>query len=156
VKRVWAIIFLTGLVRAASIASASDATISSDELELQDNAEVSIFKGHVILKQDAYEIHADRMVRTKKTGIVHAVGHVVGRWISEKGEKVRIEGDSAVYQPVHKTVDVDAKPQVSVFIESVQGNSTFHGDRGWADVAAPGKARLMGHVTGHVIPAGAA
>src|SRR5439155_10293555 len=65
----------------------SEATIASDELELRNNGEVTIFKGHVILKQDPYQVSSDRMVRTKATGIVEAAGHVKGTWISPKGEK---------------------------------------------------------------------
>src|SRR5204863_1642248 len=90
---------------AAEIAYASEATISSDELELQNNGEVTIFRGHVVLKQDPYEVRADRMVRTKATEIVDAEGHVVGTWISAKGEKVRVEGEAARYEPSVHTVE---------------------------------------------------
>ena len=135
---------------------AAEATIASDELEIRDNGVMTIFSGHVILKQKPYEIHADRMARAKADASVKANGHVVGTWISAKGEKVRIEGDSAQYDPSAKTVEVwSGQQQVLVHVDGEKGEATFHGDRGWVYTLTPGKARLVGRVTGHVVPAGA-
>jgi lipopolysaccharide transport protein LptA len=151
-KAAIAMVVLAVLWGGAAIAYASEATITSDELELQNNGEVTIFRGHVVLKQDPYEVRADRMVRTKATEVVDANGHAVGTWISAKGEKVRVEGEQARYQPSAHTVEVWGAQQVTVFVEGEKGKSTFHGDRGWMYTLAPGKAKLSGHVTGHVIP----
>src|ERR1700722_19931320 len=82
----------------SSVGYSKEATITSDDLELQNNGEQTIFTGHVILTQDPYKIHADRMVRTKATEIIDADGHVVGTWVSPKGEKVRVLGEKARYK----------------------------------------------------------
>ena len=86
------LVVLAGLILAFSCeayAAATGATITSDELELQNNGDLTIFTGHVVLKQAAYQIKSDRMVRTKATGIVDSTGHVVGTWVSLKNEKIR-------------------------------------------------------------------
>src|SRR6266700_1967397 len=75
----------------------AEATITSDELELQNNGEVTIFRGHVVLEQNPYQVRADKMVRTRATSIVDADGHVIGSWVSAKGEKIRVEGEKASY-----------------------------------------------------------
>ena len=134
---------------------AAQATITSDELEIQNNGEVTTFSGHVILKEKPYEIRADRMVRMKSDAHVDAKGHVVGTWLSAKGEKVHIEGDQARYEPESHTVEVWGDHQVSVSVAGEQGSALFHGDRGWVYTLTPGKAKLAGRVNGHVIPAGA-
>jgi lipopolysaccharide transport protein LptA len=145
---------MTMLVSRPSFAAAAQATITSDELELQNNGELTIFTGHVILTQDPYEVHSDRMVRTKATGIVTADGHVIGTWISPKKEKVRVKGDQARYDPVAQTVEIWGKSRVHVQLDGEKGKGTFHGDRGWIFTQQPGRAKLIGQVTGHVIPAG--
>jgi lipopolysaccharide transport protein LptA len=132
---------------------ASEATITSDELELQNNGEKAIFTGHVVLTQVPYQVHADQMIRTKATSIVDAAGHVIGTWISPKNEKVRVEGEQARYDPTTETVEVWGKHQVAVQLDGEKGNALFHGDRGWIYTHVPGRAKLSGQVTGHVIPA---
>ena len=157
IKKQRAVFLLLGLLLscfAALISYASDATITSDELELQDNSAVAIFSGHVVLTQEAYQVRADRMVRTKATGIVNASGHVVGTWISAKGEKMRVDGEEASYQPSTKIVEIWGKNQVAVQLDGEKGHATFHGDRGWVYTLTPGIAKLSGRVSGHVIPAG--
>lgn len=134
-------------------ARSTEATITSDELELQNNGEVTIFRGHVVLKQDPYEIRADHMVRTKATGLVNADGHVMGTWVSAKGEKVQVQGDEALYKPAVETVEIWGKGRVHVQLDGEKGKGTFHGDRGRVFTQQPGKARLTGQVTGHLIPA---
>jgi lipopolysaccharide transport protein LptA len=133
--------------------AASEATITSDELELRNNGEVTIFTGHVILTQAPYQVKSDHMVRTKATGIVDANGHVVSTWISPKKETVKVMGDVARYRPDTQTVEIWGKGRVHVQLDGEKGKGTFHGDRGWVFTQEPGKAKLIGQVTGHVIPA---
>jgi lipopolysaccharide export system protein LptA len=149
-KRTWLFILLLSCF--ARKLFAEEATITSDELELQNNGEITIFRRHVILTQVPYQVHADRMVRTKATGIVDAYGHVVGDWVSEKNEKIHVTGDVARYKPDDQTVEVWGKSRVHVTLDGEKGKGTFHGDRGWVFTQQPGKAKLIGHVTGHVIP----
>ena len=75
-----------------------EATITSDELEIRNNGEETFFRGHVILKEDPYLLHADQMVRAKLTGIVTAHGRLDGTWLSEKGEKVKAYGEDGQYE----------------------------------------------------------
>ena len=133
----------------------SEATIASDELELRNNGEVTIFKGHVVLKQDPYQVSSDRMVRTKATGIVDATGHVKGTWVSPQGEKVQVTGDTARYDPASDTLEIWGPGRVQVQLDGEKGKAHFFGDRGWVFTRQPGRAKLIGHVTGHLIPAGA-
>src|ERR1700687_31688 len=98
-KRTLALAVLVVLGSGGRMSFAAEATITSDELELQNNGEITIFSGHVVIKQDPYEVRSDRMVRTKVTGVVNAVGHVIGTWISPKKERVRVEGEQARYFP---------------------------------------------------------
>ena len=92
---------------------AAEATITSDELEMRDNGEETFFRGHVILKEDPYLLHADQMIRTKRTGIVTAHGHLKGTWLSEKGEKVAAFGDDGRYEPdLPKTELWGGKPEM--------------------------------------------
>ena len=148
-----AILCVTGSALGSRPAFAAEATITSDELELQHNGDISLFRGHVVLNQDPYEIHADLMTRTKVDSMVNAEGHVVGTWVSAQHEKVRVEGESARYDPNKHNAEVWGKQQVAVHLDGEKGQALFHGDRGWIDTLTPGKARLVGHVTGHVIPA---
>ena len=134
---------------------AAEATITSDELEIQNNGELTIFRGHVDLKQSPYEIRADRMVRKKADASVDAAGHVIGKWQSAKGEKLRVDGEMARYEPSRNIVEIWGHDQVMVQVDGEKGTATFHGDRGAVDTRTPGKARLTGHVTGHVIPVSA-
>src|SRR4051812_17674586 len=87
-------------------APSSEATISSDELELRNNGALSIFTGHVKLKQEPYLLQADRMERTKSTGLVTAKGHIHGTWNGEKGEKGQVYADQGFYKPAEKTVEL--------------------------------------------------
>jgi len=128
------------------------ATITSDELELQNNGALTIFQGHVVLTQGPYEVRSDRIVRTKADGRVDARGHVVGSWVSPKKEKVRIVSEEAAYDPSKETVELWGKTQVAVYLQSVSGQAEFRADRGWIYTKTPGKARLTGHVRGHVTP----
>jgi len=148
------IVVSTILVGGSTMARGAEATISSDELEMQNNGEKAIFRGHVVLTQVPYQVYGDQMIRTKATGIVNASGHVIGTWVSPKGEKVRVEGDQARYEPSTETVEVWGKRQVAVQLDGEKGTATFHGDRGWVYTHMPGRAKLFGQVTGHVIPSG--
>jgi len=150
----WIPVFM-GMTAWAHAAANRPATITSDELELQNNGEITIFTGHVILKQDNYRVIADHMVRTKATGIVDADGHVVGTWISPKNEKSVVIGDFARYKPAENEIEIWGPRRVDVNLDGERGKAMFHGDRGWVSTLQPGKAKLMGQVTGHIIPAGA-
>jgi lipopolysaccharide export system protein LptA len=104
------------ILRAESSASSkptSEATITSDELEMRNNGEKTYFRGHVILTEDPYLLDADEMIRTKQTGIVTAHGHLKGTWLSEKGEKVNAFGEDGQYEPaVPKTELWGGKPEL--------------------------------------------
>lgn len=82
-----------------AVAPSEKATISSDELELRDNGAISVFSGNVVLKQSPYTLHADRMVRTKATGIVTAKGRIRAVRTSPTGEKILAQGDFGRYTP---------------------------------------------------------
>ncbi len=103
-----------GVVKAATPAPApaSEATISSDELEIQDNGEQAFFRGHVILKQDPYLLHADSMKRAKKTGIVEASGHLDGTWLSGSGERVKAYGRKGRYTPSPQVTELWEKAEL--------------------------------------------
>jgi len=149
------LVLLVAALHAPRYGHAAEATITSDELEIQNNGERTIFRGHVVLVQTPYEVHSDQMVRVKETGVVNADGHVVGSWVSPKSEHVRIDGEQAVYDPATQTVQIWGKQQVAVELNGEKGHALFHGNRGWAFTQTPGKARLTGQVTGHVVPAAA-
>lgn len=145
---------LAFLFLAGSMAYAADvpATITSDQLELDKNGETTIFSGHVILTQTPYEVRSNRMTRRKSTGNVFAHGNVVGTWVSAKNERVRIESDEALYKPIAQTIELWGKKQVAVHLFQKHDEAHFQGDRGWVYTQTPGKARLVGRVTGRVIP----
>jgi lipopolysaccharide export system protein LptA len=86
--------------------TASEATITSDELEIRNNGEQTYFHGHVVLKEDPYLLNADQMVRTKATGVVTASGHLDGTWLSGKGEKVKAYGNEGRYDPQPPTTEL--------------------------------------------------
>ncbi|HVM90792.1 MAG TPA: LptA/OstA family protein [Verrucomicrobiae bacterium] len=87
-------------------APAPDATISSDELEMRDNGAASIFKGHVVLTQQPYVLHADRMVQTKATQLVEAFGHIRATSVSPSGEHYLATGERASYDPTQKLTEL--------------------------------------------------
>ena len=89
---------LLGSYARAAVAPA-EATITSDELEMRDNGAMTFFRGHVVLKEDPYLLHADEMVRSKATGVADASGHLDGTWISDKGEKIKAYGKKGRYTP---------------------------------------------------------
>lgn len=80
-------------------AEKADSTITSDELEIQNNGEKTYFRGHVVLQEDPYILKADQMARMKATGIVTARGHLDGTWMSEQGEKIKAYGEEGLYNP---------------------------------------------------------
>ncbi len=147
-----AFLLLLGSLATPLCAEDTEATITSDELELQKNGDVTIFRGHVKMNQVPYEVQADVMTRLKATGNVKATGHVVGLWTSAKNERVRVEGEQALYEPAKETVEIWGKKQVAVYLWGVKDEALFHGDRGWISTKTPGKAKLLGNVRGHVIP----
>lgn len=98
---------------AAPVAASTEATITSDWLELRDNGAQAIFTGQVVLIQAPYRLEADRMIRTKATGIVLADGHVRGTWIADAGEKVVATGRHARYDPGQETSELWGDPRVT-------------------------------------------
>lgn len=150
--RAWPLALVVACCATSLYAGDPSATITSDELELQKNGEVTIFRGHVVLRQDLYEIRAQRMTRLKATGNVEATGQVTGTWISPKQERVRVVSDEALYRPESETVDLWGRKPVEVHLLGEKDEAHFLGERGWISTKTPGKARLIGQVTGHVIP----
>jgi lipopolysaccharide export system protein LptA len=104
-------LFSAGRLQAAP-STTSQATITSDELELRDNGALTFFRGHVVLTEDPYVLHADRMLRTKATGIVDADGHLDGTWISDKGEKIKAYGQQGRYTPMPQVTDLWEKARL--------------------------------------------
>ena len=100
--------FLASGLRAqeAVMPAAEEATITSDQLELVDNGSKSVFTGHVTLTRSPYVLTADRMVRTKATGIVEAEGHIVGTWLKTSGEKTTAIGERGRYNPQADTTEL--------------------------------------------------
>jgi lipopolysaccharide export system protein LptA len=130
---------------------AEEATITSDQLEILDNGQKTIFLGHVVLKRAPYTLHADRMVRTQPGGRVEAEGAVIGTWQTEKS-KGAIQSDSAQYDPAKGITELWGQRPVTLQVTEMQGSAQFEGDRGWMSLE-PKKARLIGRVRGHILPA---
>jgi lipopolysaccharide transport protein LptA len=91
----------------------TEATITSDELELQNNGAVTIFRGHVVLESEAYTLKARRMTQVKKTTVVKADGKVDAVWRGDNGEKYHGVGDHATYDPRTKVSDLWGHAQVT-------------------------------------------
>ncbi|MFA5975881.1 MAG: LptA/OstA family protein [Elusimicrobiota bacterium] len=96
-----------------AVEPALEATITSDELQMQDNGAQTIFTGNVVLIQSPYRLEADRMQRTKATGLVQARGHVRGTWISDSGEKIVATGQHARYDPNEEISELWGEPEVT-------------------------------------------
>jgi hypothetical protein len=213
------------IVRAETPKSGDDAKrqqteITSELMQIEKGGETTLFKGNVLLKQLSHWIEADRMTRTKLTGVANARGHVKGTWTSDKGEKIIGLGDAARYSPLTQTTELwgdhraasltrwetvkDTAPvvihalhftayqkenrlfadrnvvitqiprfeghssqavydrtsekldmygpsRVQVHIEDGKGRGDFIGDRA-SMTMNPRHVRMMGNVTGHVIP----
>src|SRR5262245_3920083 len=82
------------------------ATLTSDEMEIRDNGEVTSFRGHVVVKELPYELRADQMRQTKATGVVDAEGNIAGVWYAKSGEKVKAFGRKGRYQPSPETTEL--------------------------------------------------
>src|SRR5262245_21620291 len=87
------VIGLAGRLWGAATPAAGDVTISSDEMELQDHGNKTIFQGHVALRGDSYVLKANRMTRTQKTDVVEAQGRVQGTWNQPGGGTARAAGE---------------------------------------------------------------
>lgn len=144
--------FVAVLLAASGVAYGSEeATVTSDQLEIHDNGQQSIFTGHVVLTQDPYVIRADRMVQRQADKLVTADGHIQARWESPKGEKAIVTAAHGRYDQKAGIVQLWGPSRVTVEIADAQGTGTFIGDRGWMSLD-PKKARLQGDVRGHIIP----
>ncbi len=143
------------LLRVACPASAEEAptgaTITSDELEIQDHGERTIFTGHVRLKDDPYHFNADRMVRTKSDGVVDASGHLHGTWRRSPDKTGEAWAAVGRYSPSKKLVELWGKERVKVRWEDAKGIAEFEGDRGWVFLDV-GRARLADQVRGRITP----
>ena len=115
-----------------------EATITSDELEMQDNGARTVFTGHVVLRDPPYVLRADRMVQTKKTGIVDTYGHVEGTWISETGEKLVAIGRDGEYRPAEKTTELWGECQA----DAMGDGRGYHSLCGYTIVLLPMKIRM--------------
>ena len=93
--------------------TAPETTITSDEFETVQNGEKNIFTGHVVLTRPPYVLRADRMTRSKATGIVNAEGHVRGQWIRLTGERLVAEGQTGRYDPAAQTTDLWQKARLT-------------------------------------------
>jgi lipopolysaccharide export system protein LptA len=96
----------------ADVPAGSEATISSDEMELLNNGAMTIFSGHVVLERPPYVLKADRMTREKTSGVVQSQGHIVGTWTQENGQKTVAEGSRASYVPGTETTELWGNPRV--------------------------------------------
>jgi lipopolysaccharide export system protein LptA len=98
---------------ASSDKPATEATITSDELEIKNSGAEAVFRGQVVLKQDPYVLTADRMTQNRASGVVEARGRVLGTWVSETGEKLIAEGRSARYTPSTKVTELWGNPKLT-------------------------------------------
>ncbi len=96
----------------ASVADTAQATITSDEMELINNGERTVFTGHVVLTRTPYVLTAEKMIRYKD-GIVDVEGKVVGTYTGEKGEKTQAAGQKARYNPQAETTELWGKPKLT-------------------------------------------
>jgi lipopolysaccharide assembly outer membrane protein LptD (OstA) len=131
-----------------------ETTITSDQMELIDNASRTVFTGNVVLKSESYVLNADKMTRYRTTGIVEAEGHVVGTWTKPTGEKTKATGDYARYNPQTEIAELWGDPgrQITLDWQDRRGSGRFVSDRALVNVS-PRRARLIDRVRGHVIPA---
>jgi lipopolysaccharide transport protein LptA len=91
----------------------NQATITSDEMEVVNNGDQTIFRGHVVLTQAPYGMTSDQMVRYKDTGVVEAEGHVIGTWVKPTGEKLVAQGKKARYNPNDQTTELWSEAKLS-------------------------------------------
>jgi len=86
--------------------SARDAEITSQLLQLDKGGALTRFFGDVRLTQKTQWLEADRMTRSRLTGIAEAEGNVRGTWFSQKGEKIYVTGVRARYSPLAQTTEL--------------------------------------------------
>jgi lipopolysaccharide export system protein LptA len=98
---------------AAEAVPASEATISSDEMELIDNGSKTVFNGHVLLSRPPYEMKADKMTRVQADGVVEAEGNIIGLWKNPAGDKVKAVGHHARYSPQVQTLELWGDPRLT-------------------------------------------
>jgi lipopolysaccharide export system protein LptA len=132
----------------------NDATLSSDEMELINQGSKAVFTGHVILEKPGYELRANRMTRTEKTGLVEAEGKIHGIWNNPDGGKLEAFGDHGRYDPQTDIAELWTNPskQVAVNWKDAKGSAHFLSDRAILYVSSR-SVRLADRVTGHVVPA---
>ncbi len=132
----------------------SEATITSDQMELVDHGAKTIFDGNVLLQKELYELKADRMTRERESGLIHVKGRIVGTWKSPDRGNVQIRGDQGVYNPTTEKAELWTGPSKKVMVDwnDKQGKARFYSERAEFDATAR-KVRLINRVTGHIVPA---
>jgi lipopolysaccharide transport protein LptA len=131
-----------------------EATISSDQMEILQNGQRTVFIGHVVLEKTTSKLTANRMTRFSD-GHVEADGRIVTTWVNpDQSGSVEARGAYARYDPASESAQLWNKPnkKISVKWQDKQGSGFFEGDRGVLEFS-PKRARLVGQVTGHIIPA---
>lgn len=99
--------------------SDSEATLTSDELEIVENGAKTVFRGHVRLTHQAYRMESDVMTRSGADGPVLARGRVKGTWTSPSGERMEATGGQARYDPAQETVELWDSPRVTRYATAV-------------------------------------
>ena len=135
-------------------AKGEDATLSSDEMELINQGDKAVFKGHVLLEKTEYQLKANQMTRTEKTGLVEAEGNIIGMWKNPAGGNLKAYGDHGRYDPVAQRAELwtNLPKQVAVNWKDAKGSGNFLSDRAVIFVSSK-SVRLQDHVTGHIVPA---
>jgi len=100
------LVFVAGALAVAAESPNKEAEITSDRLQLQKGGVETLFQGNVFLKQLAQWIKADKMTRSRVTGVAEAYGHVRGTWFTENKEKIIGLGDRARYIPLSQTTEL--------------------------------------------------
>jgi len=126
-------------------------TLTSDELEIQDNGAKTLFTGNVVLRRQGQTLFADRMIRFGDKGPVEATGRVRGVGIGEQGERIEIAGKKARYEPAQERIFIWGNPRVRIRVTDKQGKSEFESDEAWVDLDTR-QAKLIRRVKGRIVP----
>src|SRR5262249_23343769 len=127
--------------------TSSDATLSSDEMELINNGGKAVFTGHVVLDRPPYQLKAKKMTRTENNGLVEAEGRIIGTWKGEAGAQLQAQGDHGRYDPATQIAELwtDPNKQVAVNWKDERGRGDFLSDRAVMFVSSR-TVRLVDHV----------
>lgn len=147
------VVLTTALWRAEAVVASTVpvTTLTSNELEIQDNGAKSLFIGNVVLKREKQTLYADRMIRYGNDGPVEATGRVRGVGIGENGENIQVFGKKARYEPTEEKIFIWGKPRVRVLVDDKQGKADFESDEAWLALDTK-EARLQKRVKGRITP----